>query len=77
MIVPYKLPQTAGNEVVGIVESIGKKVNNFQIGDRVFGRLPLDHIGAFAEYLAVDTQALAKFQTIYQTRKLLLFLLPP
>ena len=48
MIVPYKLPQTAGNEVVGIVESIGKKVNNFQVGDRVFGRLPLDHIGAFA-----------------------------
>ena len=31
MIVPYKLPQTAGNEVVGIVESIGKKVNNFQV----------------------------------------------
>ena len=60
MIVPYKLPQTAGNEVVGIVESIGKKVNNFQVGDRVFGRLPLDHIGAFAEYLAVDSQALAK-----------------
>ena len=60
MIVPYKLPQTAGNEVVGIVESIGKKVDNFQIGDRVFGRLPLDHIGAFAEYLAVDSQALAK-----------------
>jgi len=60
MIVPYKLPQTAGNEVVGIVESIGKKVNNFQVGDRVFGRLPLDHIGAFAEYVAVDSQALAK-----------------
>ena len=38
MIVPYKLPQTAGNEVVGIVESIGKKVNNFQVGDRVFGQ---------------------------------------
>ena len=60
MIVPYKLPQTAGNEVGGIVESIGKQVDNFQIGDRVFGRLPLDHIGAFAEYLAVDSQALAK-----------------
>ncbi len=26
----------------------------------VFGRLPLDHIGAFAEYVAVDSQALAK-----------------
>ena len=60
MIVPYKLPQTAGNEVVGIVESIGKKVDNFQVGDRVFGHLPLDHIGAFAEYVAVDSQALAK-----------------
>lgn len=60
MIVPYKLPQIAGNEVVGIVESIGKQVDNFQIGDRVFSRLPLDHIGAFAEYVAVDSQALAK-----------------
>ena len=60
MIVPYKLPQTAGNEVVGIVKSIGKQVDNFQVGDRVFGRLPLDHIGAFAEYVAVDSQALAK-----------------
>ena len=60
MIVPYKLPQIAGNEVVGIVESVGNQVNNLQVGDRVFGRLPLDHIGAFAEYVAVDSQALAK-----------------
>ena len=60
MIVPYKLPQTAGNEVVGIVESTGKKVDNLKVGDRVFGRLPLNHIGAFAEYVAVDNQALAK-----------------
>ena len=60
IIVPYKLPQIAGNEVVGIVESVGNQVNNLQVGDRVFGRLPLDHIGAFAEYVAVDSQALAK-----------------
>ena len=60
MIVPYKLPQIAGNEVVGIVESTGNKVDNLKVGDRVFGRLPLDHIGAFAEYVAVDSQALAK-----------------
>ena len=25
MIVPYKLPQTAGNEVVGIIEETGRK----------------------------------------------------
>ena len=60
MIVPYKLPQTAGNEVVGIIEETGTQVKNLKVGDRVFGRLPLDHIGAFAEYVAVDSQALAK-----------------
>lgn len=60
LIVPYKLPQTAGNEVVGLVEEVGSNVTNFAVGDRVFGRLPLDSIGAFAEYVAVDAQALAK-----------------
>ncbi|MBS4455996.1 NADP-dependent oxidoreductase [Tuanshanicoccus lijuaniae] len=60
MIVPYKLPQTAGNELVGLVEEVGASVTNFKIGERVFGRLPLDSIGAFAEYVAVDASALAK-----------------
>ncbi|MEX2785640.1 NADP-dependent oxidoreductase [Streptococcus sp. H49] len=60
MIVPYKLPQTAGNEVVGLIEEVGSNVTKFAVGDRVFGRLPLDNIGAFAEYVAVDSQALAK-----------------
>ena len=59
LIVPYSLPQTAGNEVVGIVEKVGSEVTEFKTGDRVFGRLPLDAIGAFAEYVAVDSDALA------------------
>ncbi|MGT2948123.1 NADP-dependent oxidoreductase [Streptococcus devriesei] len=59
MIVPYKTPLIAGNEVVGIVEEVGSKVSDFNLGDRVFGRLPLDSIGAFAEYIAVDADALA------------------
>ncbi|WP_019792658.1 NADP-dependent oxidoreductase [Streptococcus sobrinus] len=59
IIVPYKLPQIAGNEFVGIVEKVGSQVTGFQAGDRVFARLPLDRIGAFAEYLAVDYHALA------------------
>lgn len=63
LIVPYKLPQIAGNEFVGIIEQIGKKVVNFRLGDRVFGRLPLNNIGAFAEYIAVDSVALAKVPT--------------
>ena len=60
MIVPYKLPLTAGNEFVGIVEELGEEVSGFDVGDRVFARLPLARIGAFAEYLAVDEGAIAK-----------------
>lgn len=60
MIVPYKTPLIAGNEVVGIIEQVGSKVSDFKLGERVFGRLPLDSIGAFAEYVAVDVAALAK-----------------
>lgn len=59
MIVPYKLPIVAGNEVVGIVEEIGDRVSKFKVNDRVFDRLPLNRIGAFAEYVAVDENALA------------------
>lgn len=60
IIVPYKLPQVAGNEVVGIIEQKGSNVANFEIGDRVFSRLPLDKIGAFAEYVAINQDAIAK-----------------
>ena len=60
MIVPYKLPTAAGNEFVGVVEKEGVKVSKFKVNDRVFARLPLDKIGAFAEYVAVNENALAK-----------------
>lgn len=60
MIVPYKLPLIAGNEVVGIVEEIGRNVSKFKINDRVFSRLPLDKIGAFSEYVSVNENAIAK-----------------
>lgn len=59
MIVPYKLPLVAGNEFVGIVEKIGARVTKTKLNDRVFARLPLDRIGAFAEYVSVDENALA------------------
>lgn len=60
LLLPYKLPQTAGNEMVGIIKKVGKNVTNFKTGDRIFARLPLAKIGAFAEYVAVDAKALAK-----------------
>lgn len=59
MIVPYKLPVIAGNEMVGIVEETGSRVSKFKKGDRIFARLPLNRIGAFAEYTAVNEDAAA------------------
>lgn len=59
LITPYKLPLIAGNEVVGIVESVGDQVLGFEKGDRIFARLPLNHIGTFAEYVSIDSAAIA------------------
>ena len=60
LVVPYKLPLTMGNEIVGEIVESGKEVKRFKVGDRVFSRLPLDNIGGFAEYVAVDEGAIAK-----------------
>lgn len=60
MIVPYKFPLMMGNEFVGVIEKTGRDVKKFVKGDRVYGRMPLKKIGAFAEYAAVDQVAIAK-----------------
>lgn len=65
LIQNYSMPLTLGNECSGIVEKVGSRVKNFQTGDRVYARLPLNKIGAFAEYVAVDQDALAKMPAGY------------
>ncbi len=60
MIVPYRFPLAMGNELVGTVEALGAGVGRFAIGDRVYGRMPLAKIGAFAEFATVAQTALAK-----------------
>lgn len=60
LVVPYELPQTMGNEFVGIVKKVGTNVTNFKVGDRIFARNPLDNIGAFAEELVIKESAVAK-----------------
>ena len=60
MIVPYSFPLIMGNEFVGIVEKVGMSVRKFQPGDRVYGRMELKRIGAFAEYAAIDQSAIAR-----------------
>lgn len=60
LITPYKVPLVMGNEFSGVVKKIGKNVKNFEVGDRVYARMPLDKIGAFAEYVSINKDALAK-----------------
>lgn len=59
LIQDYPMPLTLGNECSGVVAAVGEQVTDFQVGDRVYTRLPLAHIGAFAEYVAVEASALA------------------
>lgn len=66
LIQNYPMPLTLGNECAGIVEKVGRNVRAFQRGDRVYTRLPLQKIGAFAEYVAVDYHAVAKMPEGYE-----------
>lgn len=65
LIQDYAMPLTLGNECSGIVEQVGSKVKDFAKGDRVFARLPIQKIGAFAEYVAVEQDAVAKMPDGY------------
>lgn len=65
LIQDYRMPLTLGNECSGIVEKTGSGVKDFRAGDRVYMRLPVKHIGAFAEYVAVDHEAVAKMPSDY------------
>lgn len=60
LIIPYQLPIVAGNEIVGEIVALGANVSGFKKGDRVFARLPLIHPGAFAQFVAIDSHAIAK-----------------
>lgn len=65
LIQDYRMPLTLGNECSGIVEKTGNNVKNFRTGDQVYTRLPIKNIGAFAEYVTVDHEALAKMPSGY------------
>lgn len=65
LIQDYPMPLTLGNEFSGVIEKVGKNVIEFKVGDAVYARLPLEKIGAFAEYVAVDCSAISKMPANY------------
>lgn len=49
-----------GMELSGVVEMLGAKVTSLKVGNAVFGDISDFGIGAFAEYVCVDEQALQR-----------------
>lgn len=64
LIQDYKMPLTLGNELSGIIEEVGKNVTEFKKGDRVYSRLPINKIGALAEYVSVNADAISHMPKI-------------
>ena len=60
LILPYALPLTLGNDLAGVVLSVGAAVRRFKPGDEVYARPPQQRIGTFAELIAVREDALAR-----------------
>ncbi|WP_160036434.1 NADP-dependent oxidoreductase [Paenibacillus sp. An7] len=58
LIQDYEMPLVLGNELTGVVEKVGGNVKGFKVGDPIYTRLPIEKIGAFAEYVAVDAGAI-------------------
>ncbi len=48
-----------GADVAGRVEAVGCNITQFQAGQDVFGCLPLNAMGSFAEYVTVNADGLA------------------
>lgn len=59
LIQDYEFPLTIGNELTGVIEKVGENVTEFEVGDDIYTRLPVEKIGAFAEYAAIDATAIA------------------
>ncbi|GHO50644.1 NADP-dependent oxidoreductase [Ktedonospora formicarum] len=57
---PRPRPIIPGHEVSGIVEAVGEKVTEFQVGDEVYGLSRFDHDGVWAEYTIVTPNQIAR-----------------
>jgi len=58
-LIPYEFPLTLGWDVSGVIEEVGSKVTNFQRGDAVYSRPDIARNGAYAEYVAVNSNEIA------------------
>lgn len=55
----FKFPLTLGHDLAGVVVKVGKNVSRFKVGDSVYACQSDNRIGTFAEYIAINENALA------------------
>lgn len=60
MVIPHKMPLILGHDLAGVVLKTGPRVTGFKPGDEVYGCLPVNRIGGFAERVAVDASYFAR-----------------
>ncbi len=58
--IPFKFPVILGWDAAGVIVEKGEKIENFNIGDRVFARPETTANGTYAEYVATEENLLAK-----------------
>ncbi|PWA01912.1 hypothetical protein BB558_001934 [Smittium angustum] len=49
-----------GHDLSGTITSMGSKVTGFEVGDSVFGAVPINFNGSFAEYVKVPSSYISK-----------------
>ncbi|KKN86646.1 hypothetical protein LCGC14_0266090 [marine sediment metagenome] len=59
-MVTLDFPSTIGFDVSGVVVEKGANVENFEVGDEVYARVPQEQMGTVAEYVAVNNGVVAK-----------------
>jgi len=59
-MIPIPFQSTIAYDVSGIVVEKGDEVNDFEIGDLVYSRVPQEQMGTIAEYVSVNSIAVSK-----------------
>jgi len=59
-MISLNLPSTIGFDVSGVVVEKGADVNNFEIGDEIYSRVPQEQMGTIAEFVNINSDLVAK-----------------